>query len=205
MIGIAFTSVFSGISLINYNIQRNQFIETAETGYAIVDYIDVYETTDDDGTTTHYNAYCHYTVNGVTYNNIKITANSSTKEGDQFIIHYDPTDPSNYVTSTSASGNIAIYIFGGIFIFIGFIIFLPVLKFIIKLIIKLSAGIIIARKNKNVDNIYTNTTVGKFSSNSASIDDSKNNSSDFQFDGSFQSNNQNNSNRVSPFDKYKNN
>ncbi len=104
------------------SIDDAEFMKTAESCDAQIDYINVYTTRSSSGTgrhrhtrtVKHYDAYVHYTVDEYTYTNIKIPVNSSAREGDIITIYYNPTNPSEFMTEPSASNYAGGYISGGI-------------------------------------------------------------------------------------------
>lgn len=199
--------IIVNIIIIAGNIKHNNFIANAESCYATVDYIDVYTTTSTSGTgrhrhrttKTHYDAYCHYTVNSITYQNAKISTNSSTKAGDQLLIYYDPKNPSVYSVANSDAENILTYIICGAFILVFTIISIYTIRVLI-----------IRSREKRLNAVtpytftnnsqYNNTSISSLNSNPTDNNnpynsytgyyDSQNNP---YSDDSFQNNYQNNS------------
>ena len=110
------------------DFQDDAFMSKAQSCNAQVTNISTYTTRSRTGTgkhrryrtVTHYNAYVSYNVNGVNYNNIKISdVSSSTKKGDTLIVYYDPQNPSDARLKSDTSVRWIPYTVSSLFIIVG--------------------------------------------------------------------------------------
>ncbi|MDD6488531.1 MAG: DUF3592 domain-containing protein, partial [Clostridia bacterium] len=118
------------VAINHYN--ENAFFSNAETCTAKVTNINTYTTRSRTGTgrhrryrtTTHYNAYVSYNVNGTDYSTEFKDVSSSVRVGDNMTIYYDPLNPNDariksYLPdSLVAYGLLSVLIIGGVVIVI---------------------------------------------------------------------------------------